>query len=274
MSGAAEGIAGLTLSAVSVTALFITCIECYSLVVAAREFGEDYELLCTELSLQKLRFFLWGESVGLASRIGRVVFEDLGSWPDWQYTEVLDFRVTPVQAEHPTGAIKEGFVRLKSAAFRLRTAESAKVATALLRTGEVHFPIDINLDDQSQGSATGNHQQEYFCLIFRSNLATVMSLGDNYDGLLLQRLPADKQREPGDPSSYREPRYIRRGIWQPTTETRKVSRSAPNMLVLRKVTRAVTSLSRAMTCTIALRARTIRQSYCVGRVSLKAHLAI
>lgn len=67
MSGA-EGIAGLALSAVSVTALFTTCIECYSLVVTAREFGEDYELLCTELSLQKLRFFLWGESVGLASR--------------------------------------------------------------------------------------------------------------------------------------------------------------------------------------------------------------
>lgn len=68
MSGAAEGIAGLALSAVSVAALFTTCIDCYSLVVAAREFGEDYELLCTELSLQKLRFFLWGESVGLASR--------------------------------------------------------------------------------------------------------------------------------------------------------------------------------------------------------------
>jgi Prion-inhibition and propagation len=69
MSGAAEGIAGLALSAVSVAALFTTCIDCYSLVVAAREFGKDYELLCTELSLQKLRFFLWGESVGLASRI-------------------------------------------------------------------------------------------------------------------------------------------------------------------------------------------------------------
>lgn len=68
MSGAAEGIAGLALSAASVASLFTTCIDCYSLVVAARDFGQDYELLCTELSLQKLRFFLWGESVGLASR--------------------------------------------------------------------------------------------------------------------------------------------------------------------------------------------------------------
>lgn len=65
---AAEGIAGLALSSVSVAALFKTCIECYSLVVAAQDFGQDYELLCTELSLQKVRFFLWGESVGLASR--------------------------------------------------------------------------------------------------------------------------------------------------------------------------------------------------------------
>ena len=68
MSGAAEGIAGLALSAVSVASLFTTCIDCYNLVVAARAFGHDYELLCTQLELQKLRFFLWGESVGLATR--------------------------------------------------------------------------------------------------------------------------------------------------------------------------------------------------------------
>jgi GTPase KRas protein len=68
MSGAAEGIAGLALSAVSVASLFTTCIDCYNLVVAARDFGHDYELLCIQLELQKLRFFLWGESVGLATR--------------------------------------------------------------------------------------------------------------------------------------------------------------------------------------------------------------
>jgi hypothetical protein len=71
MSGAAEGIAGLALSAISIAALFQTCVDCYSLVVAAKEFGKNHELLCTELSLQKLRFFLWGESVGLATRSPR-----------------------------------------------------------------------------------------------------------------------------------------------------------------------------------------------------------
>ena len=68
MSGAAEGVAGLALSAVSVAALFTTCVDCFNIVVSAREIDRDYELLCTELSLQKLRLFLWGESVGLASR--------------------------------------------------------------------------------------------------------------------------------------------------------------------------------------------------------------
>lgn len=72
MSGA-EGIAGLALSAVSVAALFTSCIDCFNIVVAAKDFGRDYELLCTALSIQKLRLFLWGESVGLASRQGTFI---------------------------------------------------------------------------------------------------------------------------------------------------------------------------------------------------------
>ena len=71
MSGVAEGLAGLTLSAISVVAVFSTCIDCFNIVAAAKDFGHDYELLCTALSIQKLRLFLWGESVGLASRNGR-----------------------------------------------------------------------------------------------------------------------------------------------------------------------------------------------------------
>ena len=46
MSGAAEGIAGLALSAVSVAALFTTCIECFDIVVAGKNFSEDFEQLC------------------------------------------------------------------------------------------------------------------------------------------------------------------------------------------------------------------------------------
>ena len=54
MSGAAEGVAGIALSAVSIAALFTTCIECFDIVVAAKDFGQDYELLCTQVRLYKL----------------------------------------------------------------------------------------------------------------------------------------------------------------------------------------------------------------------------
>jgi len=46
MSGAAEGIAGLALGAVSVAALFTTCIQCFDIVVAGKNLSEDYEQLC------------------------------------------------------------------------------------------------------------------------------------------------------------------------------------------------------------------------------------
>ena len=62
---AAEGIAGLALSAVSVAALFTTCIQCFDIIVAGRDFGIDFELLVTQLDVQRLRFLLWGESVRL-----------------------------------------------------------------------------------------------------------------------------------------------------------------------------------------------------------------
>ncbi|RAL64609.1 hypothetical protein DID88_001642 [Monilinia fructigena] len=65
MSGAAEGLAGLTLSAISVAALFTTCIECFDIFIAGKNFSEDFEQLCTLFSLERVRFGLWGESVGL-----------------------------------------------------------------------------------------------------------------------------------------------------------------------------------------------------------------
>ena len=67
MSGAAEGIAGLALGAISLSACFITCIDAFNIGVTARDFGEDYEVLCADLALQRLRFCLWGEAVGLVS---------------------------------------------------------------------------------------------------------------------------------------------------------------------------------------------------------------
>ena len=67
MSGA-EAIAGLAIGAVGLAALFTTCIDAFHIVLTAHEFGEDYEVLCADLDLQRLRFCLWGETVGLVSR--------------------------------------------------------------------------------------------------------------------------------------------------------------------------------------------------------------
>ena len=68
MSGVAEAVAGLTISAVSVAALFSTCLDCFDIIVKVRDFEPDFEILCTDLDLQRLRFCLWGESIGLTSR--------------------------------------------------------------------------------------------------------------------------------------------------------------------------------------------------------------
>ena len=67
MSGA-EAVAGLAIGAVGLTALCTTCIDAFHIVLTAHEFGEDYEVLCADLAIQRLRFCLWGETVGLVSR--------------------------------------------------------------------------------------------------------------------------------------------------------------------------------------------------------------
>ena len=60
--------AGLAIGAIGLTALFTTCIDTFNIVITAREFGRDYEVICADLALQRLRFCLWGETLGLMSR--------------------------------------------------------------------------------------------------------------------------------------------------------------------------------------------------------------
>jgi hypothetical protein len=64
----AEAAVGLAIGGVGLAALFSTCLDCFEFVVAAREFGSNYELLCTQLGLERLRFLLWGKSVGFCSK--------------------------------------------------------------------------------------------------------------------------------------------------------------------------------------------------------------
>jgi hypothetical protein len=50
---------GLALGVVSVAGLFSTCIECFDIVVAGKDFSEDYEQLCALVSRMLLELFLF-----------------------------------------------------------------------------------------------------------------------------------------------------------------------------------------------------------------------
>ncbi|KAI0386466.1 prion-inhibition and propagation-domain-containing protein [Hypomontagnella monticulosa] len=58
-------IAGLALGVLGIAGLFTSCIENFNIVVRAREFSEEFELLCTQLALQQIRLAIWGETLGL-----------------------------------------------------------------------------------------------------------------------------------------------------------------------------------------------------------------
>ncbi|KAH7395652.1 hypothetical protein BKA64DRAFT_63707 [Cadophora sp. MPI-SDFR-AT-0126] len=56
---------GFEPATVSLLALFTSCIESFDVAVEDGNLSEEYEQLCTLFSLQRVRFGLWGESVGL-----------------------------------------------------------------------------------------------------------------------------------------------------------------------------------------------------------------
>jgi hypothetical protein len=57
--------AGLALGIVSLAGLFTTAIQAFEHVTVAREYNEDFRLLVIQVEAARLRFFLWGQSVGL-----------------------------------------------------------------------------------------------------------------------------------------------------------------------------------------------------------------
>ncbi|KAL8770095.1 MAG: hypothetical protein Q9209_004133 [Squamulea sp. 1 TL-2023] len=63
-----SGVEGITIGAIGLTALFTTCVDAFNIVVTARDFNGDFEIFCADLALQRLRFCLWGEAIGLVSR--------------------------------------------------------------------------------------------------------------------------------------------------------------------------------------------------------------
>ncbi|KAK0725113.1 prion-inhibition and propagation-domain-containing protein [Lasiosphaeris hirsuta] len=61
-------VAGLVLGTLGIAGLFKSCVENFDIVVRAKDFSEEFDLLCTQLSLQRVRLLIWGESLGLVPR--------------------------------------------------------------------------------------------------------------------------------------------------------------------------------------------------------------
>jgi len=53
---------------ISLVALFRGSMDSLKSILISQDFGTEYEILCTELSLQWLRIRLWGQSVSRRSR--------------------------------------------------------------------------------------------------------------------------------------------------------------------------------------------------------------
>ena len=73
-------VTGLTASLVALAGLFTTCVECWDYIESARVFSRDYEILITQLDIEKTRFLIWGEVVGLLQHDQRKQAANL-KWP-------------------------------------------------------------------------------------------------------------------------------------------------------------------------------------------------
>jgi hypothetical protein len=46
--------AGLALGVMGIASLFTTCVECFDIVVRARDFSEEFDLLCTQVRQERV----------------------------------------------------------------------------------------------------------------------------------------------------------------------------------------------------------------------------
>ncbi|KAH8674613.1 prion-inhibition and propagation-domain-containing protein [Tricladium varicosporioides] len=74
----------------SITTLLRDCLQNLKAILTSKDFGANYELLCTELTLQWMRIRLWGESVG-------VNVEELGQHQNYAFSRA-DVQSTVSQA--------------------------------------------------------------------------------------------------------------------------------------------------------------------------------
>ena len=58
-------VAGFVIGTVALASLFSTCVECWGYIDSARSHGREYELLATKLEVERTRFLILGQLIGI-----------------------------------------------------------------------------------------------------------------------------------------------------------------------------------------------------------------
>jgi hypothetical protein len=61
VSGTVVGAVSLGIGIVALATLFNSCVECWEFLEGARNLGKESEILLCKLSVEKVRFELWGK---------------------------------------------------------------------------------------------------------------------------------------------------------------------------------------------------------------------
>lgn len=72
---------GFTAGIVALAGLFSTCVECWEYFQSAQSLERDYALLATKLEVEKTRFLMWGNTVGVVTPDRRDISLDLPHVP-------------------------------------------------------------------------------------------------------------------------------------------------------------------------------------------------
>ena len=171
MSGA-EAVAGLAIGAIGLTALFTTCIDAFHIVLSAHDFGKDYEVLCADLAIQRLRFCLWGETVGLVSR------ESLNPPVPLAALEEPDIEPTVIQALQAIQYLLQEANRVRD---QFSSPPRPSHQLTLFRDTFNHFSLRANLSRKQASVATVTKWAVYGRATFQERIERLKSLIDGLE---------------------------------------------------------------------------------------------
>jgi hypothetical protein len=70
---------GLAIGVAGLVPLFSVCVQLFDIIDSGKTYGQDYEILIAKVEVERVRLFLWGESVGLFGQDVNILESDLQS---------------------------------------------------------------------------------------------------------------------------------------------------------------------------------------------------